>query len=334
MITIFMNARFSILIFLLTVVAFENAAAQEKQNSAALMQKLETAQDNIIIVGKGFGNITITGWERDTLEATAKNASGAEQVSVKVTESEKKITILPDTKNSDNQNGKINLELKVPRYSRLEPIQAESDTITVSDIEGFINVKTGSGDIKIVNVGSVQARTGNGNINLENIKGKIDLITGNGNIKAQRIQGDTRIVSVNAKINIECAQGRIEISDTSSQIWIIGAEGDIDVSTSNGKAYFIGAIRSENRYRLKTLSGVVSVAITDDAGFTATLSSYSGKIEKDFVFENESASNNDKKEQRLVGKFGNGKAQIELDSFDGRVILRKIAAGAIRTCEP
>ncbi len=333
MITIFMNAKFSILIFLLTVFAFENAVAQETQSSAALTQERRVAQGNSIAVGNGFGNITIIGWERETLEATAKNASSAKQVSVKIIESEKKITISLGTKNGDDQNCKINLELKVPRYANLEPLQAESDAIIVSDIEGFVNVKTGSGDIKIVNVGSVQARTGNGNIALENINGRIDLITGNGNINARQIQGDTRIISVNAKINISCVKGRIEISDTSSQTWLLGVEGDVDVSTSNGKAYFIGAIRAENRYRLKTLSGVVSMAIPDDTGFTATLSSYSGKIEKDFIFQNDSAFRNGKTDRRFIGKYGDGKAQIELDSFDGRVSFSKIGAGAIRTCK-
>lgn len=329
-----MNAKFSILIFLLTAFAFENVVAQEKQSSNPLTQERRIEQDNTIAVGKGFGNITITGWDSDTLKAIAKNTSSAEQVSVKIIESAKKLTITLDKENGGNQNGKINLELKVPRSARLEPIQTGSDAITVTDIEGFVVVKTDSGDIKAVNIGSIQARTGNGNISLENINGRIDLITANGNIKARRIRGDTRIISVNAKINIDCVKGRIEISDTSSQIWLTGIEGDVDVSTSNGKAYFIGAIRSENRYRLKTLSGAVSMTIPDDTDFTVTLSSYSGKIEKDFVFQNDSNFHNEKTNQRFIGKYGDGKAQIELDSFDGRVSFSKIAAGAIRTCEP
>jgi DUF4097 and DUF4098 domain-containing protein YvlB len=298
-------------------------------------QELKIPRGSKVIVRNDYGSITITGWERETIEAVATDLSRAETVSVSISENlpvSKKILITakPDKRNPQN---KIRLEVKVPRYVELEPIQAESDTIAVSDIEGFVNVKTDSGDIKIVNVGSVQARTGNGNINLENINGRIDLITANGNIKAQRIQGDTRIISVSAKINIDCVKGRVEISDTSSQIRLIAIEGDVDVSTSNGKAYFIGAIISKNRYRLKTLSGVVSMAIPDDIGFTATLSSYSGKIEKDFNFQNDSAFRSGKTDRRLIGKHGDGKAQIELDSFDGRISFSKIAAGAIRTCE-
>lgn len=318
---------------MLTASAFNGALAQEMQSSPALTRERIIEPDNTIAVGKGFGNITITGWERNTLEATAKNISRAEQIPVKIIELGKKITIALDKTGAGNQNGKISLELKVPRYAKLEPIQTESDTITISKIEDFVNVKTGSGEIKIDNAGQVQARSGTGNIKLENINGRADLITGNGNIKAQGVKGDVRIISVNAKINLTCVNGRVEISDTSSQIWLIGIEGDVDVSTSNGKAYFIGAVRSDGRYRLKTLSGAVSMAIPDDTGFTATLSSYSGKIEKDFTFQNDSGFGREKKDRRFVGKYGDGKAQIELDSFDGRASLSKIMPDAVKKCE-
>lgn len=321
------------MIFLLTALAFENALAQEMQSSAVSTQERIMERDNTIAIGKGFGNIMITGWERNTLEATAKNISRAEQIPVKIIESGKKITVVLDKAVAGNQNGKINLELKVPHYAKLELIQTESDTIAISKIEDFVNVKTGSGEIKIDNVGQVQARSGTGNINLENINGRADLITGNGNIKAQSVKGDVRIISVNAKIDLSCVKGRVEISDTSSQIWLIAVEGDVEVSTSNGKAYFIGAIRSDGRYRLKTLSGAVSMAIPDDMGFTVALSSYSGKIEKDFAFQNDSSFLREKKDQRFIGKYGDGKAQIELDSFDGRITLSKITLDALKKCE-
>jgi Putative adhesin len=328
-----MNPKFPNFLSLILVLA---ALCLSLAATSISAQELKIPRGSKIVVRNDYGSITITGWERETIEAVATDESRAsETVSVSISENlpvsnRILITAKPDKR---NPQGKIKLEVKVPLYVELEPIQAESDSIIVSDIEGFVNVKTGSGDIKIVNVGSVQARTGNGNITLENINGRVDLITGNGNVSARQIQGEARIISVNAKINISCVKGRIEVSDTSSQTWLTGVEGDVDVSTSNGKAYFIGAIRSENRYRLKTLSGVVSMAIPDETGFTATLSSYSGRIEKDFIFQNDSAFQNGKTNQRFIGKHKDGKAQIELDSFDGRVSFSKIAAGAIRTCE-
>jgi hypothetical protein len=327
-----MSANFPKLLSLMIVLAALYFALLAAPINA---QERKIPRGSKVVVRNDYGSITITGWNNETIEAVATDISRAEAVSVSISENlpvsnRILISAKPDKR---NPQGKIKLEVKLPHYVELEPIQAESETISISDFEGFANVKTGSGDIKIVNVGSVQARTGNGNISLENINGAADLISGNGNITARQIGSDMRIISVNSKINLSCVEGRVEISDTSSQIWLTGIEGDVDVSTSNGKAYFIGAIRSDNRYRLKTLSGAVSMAIPDDTGFTAKLSSYSGKIEKDFIFQNDSAFRNGKTEQRFIGKYRDGKAQIELDSFDGRVSFSKIAAGAIKSCE-
>lgn len=332
--TEFMNAKlpkFLSLTVLLAALYFLLPAA-----SINAQEERKIPRGSRVVVRNDYGSVTIKGWDNETIEAVATDVSRAETVSVSISEnlpaSDKILVIVkPDKRFPKN---KIKLEVKLPSYVRLEPIQTESDTISVSGIEDPVTVKTGSGDIKIANVGSVHARTGNGNINLENINGRVDLITSNGNVNAQSIEDDIRIISVNAKINLSCVSGRVEISDTSSQIWLIGIKGDVEVSTSNGKANFIGEIQSEGRYRLKTLSGAVSMSIPDNVGFTAALSSYSGKIEKDFAFQNDSTFRNGKTDQRLIGKHGDGKAQIELDSFDGRVSLSKIAAAAIRNCDP
>ena len=74
------------------------------------------------------------------------------------------------------------------------------------------------------------------------------------------------------------------------------------------------------------------MAIPNDVGFTAVLSSYNGRIETDFKFQNGSPTSS-KTNQRGTIRFGDGEARIELDSFDGKVRLSKIALEAIQKCE-
>jgi hypothetical protein len=66
--------------------------------------------------------------------------------------------------------------------------------------------------------------------------------------------------------------------------------------------------------------------IPDSVGFTAVLSAYSGQIEKDFQFSNDSPTPPRRTNRRIVGKYGDGSGRIELDSFSGGVQLRKIVA--------
>ena len=314
-------------------------------------QEQKIPRGSMILVRNDYGSITITGWERETIEAAATDASLGEKVSVSVSENlpvsnRILITVKPGKR---NPQGKIKLEVKLPRYIELEPIYVSGDNIFISDLDGAVNVKTDSGEISVRRTGAVNAqskngaidaenvegdfiaKTENGDIKLANVEGTINITTGNGSVEMRGVEGDVKVAAINSKMLVQCVRGDVEINDTSSQITLLGVSGDVDVSTSNGKANFVGAINRASRYRLKTLSGAVSMTIADDAGFTAALSSYSGHIETDFKFQNDSQMSN-KTNRRGVVRVGDGEARVELDSFDGRVRMSKIASEAIQKC--
>lgn len=316
-------------------------------------QERKIPRGSKVVVRNDYGSITVTGWERETIETVATDESLRGTVSVSVSENlpvsnRILITAKPDRR---NPQGKIKLEVKLPRYVELEQINLGSGNISVSGLDGAVNVKTDSGGINIRRTGAVNARTRsgeitgenvegdftakteNGNVKLAGVEGLVDISTGNGNVEIRNAQGDVRVSAINSKMLVQCVGGDLEIHDVSSQILLLGIGGNVNLDTSNGKVDFIGAINRASRYRLKTLSGAVSMTVPEDVGFTATLSSYSGKIEKDFDFQKESTSRNGKTAQRIVGRFGDGEARIELDSFDGRVRLTKINSSAIKKCE-
>lgn len=342
-------------IFCLTVVA-------EAQQKPGIYQKQRIERDSKISIRNNYGAIIVRGWNKDGIEAVATNLNTSKIIPVLTKEnSAKAILITIDSEQvrpAKDKKDKINLEIKLPRNARLEPIYNGENDVSVFDMDGDADLKTDSGSISVNRIGSLQARsengdvsikgvrgsisiqTGNGNIVIEDVGNKeittavglIDITTGNSNIKIQNVRDDVRIVAINSKINLDCVKGDISIRDTSSQIILLNGGGDVEVSTSSGKVNFIGAIRSEGRYRLKTLSGVVSMAIPDNAGFSALLTSYSGRIETDFDFQSGSQASSGKTNSRVAGRYGDGKARIELDSFDGRIRLGKIASEAIQNC--
>jgi DUF4097 and DUF4098 domain-containing protein YvlB len=303
---------------------------------SAIAQESRIVGNHKIVIRNDFGDISITGWERNTVEAAATNVTRAEAVPVSITEDSadaKKIIVALNPQSGRNANGKIILQVKVPRNAELEPFSVGINSISLNNIKGTFNVETKSGDITAENIeGELTVKTGNGNVKINGVSRLVDITTGNGNIDVQNVKHDVRVAAINGKIKIQCVEGAVEIRDTSSQTMLLNIGGDIDATTSNGKVNFIGAVRSDNRYRLKTLSGVVSMLIPADVGFTATMSSYSGQIEKDFNFDYVFTFRSGKTNQRFVGKYGDGKVRIELDSFDGRVRLGKISAEAIQKC--
>jgi hypothetical protein len=348
---------------------FPQEEAGKSQNNLKQARAIEKGSS--IAVRNEFGAIVVTGWDGSILQASARNVNTSQPIPVKITQdssNNKKFSIAPAPENKRLRSGDVVLEVKVPRDAKLEPIRSDGSEVQITNIDGTVAVTTDSGDVHIRGVGSLDiqtesgtitiedvkgsgivqssrgetgaknikgdftAKTGNGNLRVENVGKNVQVITVNGNVTAQNIQGNFGLVAVNGKIDVRCVKGRVEINDTSSQTQLAGIEGDVEVTTANGKANFIGEIRAGKRYRLKTLSGAVSMLIPDALGFTATLSSYSGQVDSDFVFGENIPLSSNKKNRRLTGTIGNGQAQIEMDSFDGRVRLGKISVEAIQKC--
>jgi hypothetical protein len=83
---------------------------------------------------------------------------------------------------------------------------------------------------------------------------------------------------------------------------------------------------------LKSTSGHAHMTVPADApGFTATLSSYSGEVETDFPLTVESPLQGPVN-RRIIGRYGDGQAQIQLDSFSTGVKLSKASADTIKDC--
>jgi DUF4097 and DUF4098 domain-containing protein YvlB len=101
----------------------------------------------------------------------------------------------------------------------------------------------------------------------------------------------------------------------------------VDANTASGEVLFRGRIQAGGRYRLKTISGEVEMSIQPDPpGFTVTMSSYTGELETDFPLKVESQSQS-RVNRRVIGRYGDGQAQLTLDSFSGSVRILKGGSG-------
>jgi hypothetical protein len=320
-----------------------------------------------------FGSVVVMGWDRDVLQATATRQNGSGRVLVQVNydlSDAKRILVIAAPEAGSDNAGRVRLEVRVPHYIELEAIQVPKAEVEIKDVSSSVEVRSGSGsinlqgvagvkvisgsgDLSISNVvGSVTVRkasgtssvtdvegslTGNfesGNIRIAKIGGPIDVATSTANLDINAVKSDVFVVSINGKTNIRCAEGRVEVRDTSGVIALTSVAGDVDVTTSNGRAIFTGRVYAGRRYRLKTLAGVVQMAVPEDSGFSAKLSSYARGVETDFEINADSSSSpTADTNRRIVGTHGDGRSRIELDSFNGKVRLSKIASNTIGSCE-
>lgn len=330
--------------FILTL-AFAAAPLISAQAGAAQTQSFKLERGGKVSIVNNAGQITVKGWDRDTIEASALDDEST-QARVQITGDARRarVSLSPERR----YGGEVILKVFVPRYAEIESIEIRRGDVDVSDIEGAVSIASSNGDVITSRTGALKvgSRTGSivsrdvkgsfvgktfsGDIQVMSVSGAVDISCFSGDIITQNIGGAVSLNSTSGDIQIDCAKDRVDVTAASGTVTLTGIGGDVDASTTSGDVIFRGPIRASGRYRLKSLSGEVTMTVQPDApGFTATLSTYSGEIETAFPLKLDSPLQGPIN-RRVIGRYGDGQAQIVLDSFSGAARIAKGAA--VKSC--
>lgn len=299
-----------------------------------------------------IASIKVTGWDRDTVEATANAESGPRQLKAEVTGDPSRARVfLYVPAASRRYDREIEIQVNLPRYAEVETLESQTGDIEVANLDAGVAISTGSGAVSVSRVGSLKvgsrsgditasdikgeviARSFQGGIIVSNVAGRVDVSAANGDVQVQNAESDVRATSATGDVNVRCTKGRAEVSSASGSITLIGIGGDAEASTASGDVSLKSAIRAAGNYRLKSISGNVDMTVQPDPpGFTATLITYSGEIDTAFPLKLDSGLPGGEKNRRVTGRFGDGQAKVTLDSFSGTVRIVKGTAAAMKVC--
>jgi DUF4097 and DUF4098 domain-containing protein YvlB len=110
---------------------------------------------------------------------------------------------------SDNHSASLDLVIQVP-----QGINAD-----VSD---------GSGDAKVLNVGSLEASDGSGNFSLDGATGSVRITDGSGNLTIANVGGDVRVSDGSGEIDVRNVTGSFTVeSDGSGSIYATDVRGSV-----------------------------------------------------------------------------------------------------------
>lgn len=306
----------------------------------------------ITLGNRTTGRITVNGWDRDVIEARAVSERGDEVVIAQFTDDSagKKLFLKADYADlnkpvapttplmspPETSKGllKVNFEVNVPRYVEIDLIRVWYSDVQITGVETAISVWGDQSSVILKRVGSVAARTRGGNVEVEGAEGFVSVNTTGGGVRVHRVQGNVNVVSISGPIEIKCVQGRVEVANTEAPIDLANIDGEVKAAATNSSVRFTGGLRDDGRYDLKSMSGRVEMILPDNTnGFDASLSSYQGIIESDFKLKMTQPIIEGHHGRRMIGRFGNGKSQISLDSFDGLVRLSKVPPGKMESCK-
>jgi hypothetical protein len=169
--------------------------------------------------------------------------------------------------------------------------------------------------------GNVVARSGDGSIRVEHVRGRLELRTGDGSIRATDVGGQMKFLTGDGSVTIDNAQGDLDVDTGDGSVSVAGKFAVVKVQTGDGSITFRAdqGTTMQADWSMITGDGGISLYLPPD--FAADLDAHTG----DGSIRSElSVSDDTGREDRrtLRGKLGAGGRTLRIRTGDGSVRLK------------
>jgi uncharacterized protein YneR len=231
-------------------------------------------------INNGRGNISIKGWEEDTIEliAVKQGALGLfmNQVMIEVN-NEDRFVINTKYCTSLSQGVSVDYIIRVPEGILVSQVETLAGNINIEHVAGGGIVQTVNGRIDISNIsGDVTAKTTRGAVEINGVSGSVSAITVNGKVTVAEADCIKEIRTSRGTIfaEVSAIQEDLDISSKSGGITVFinpGINADITVGTSSGSISHeelpLSVIESTNNRLIATMGeGGKAINITTSSG--------------------------------------------------------------------
>jgi len=157
--------------------------------------------------------------------------------------------------------------------------------------------------IQMPREGNVNLRTGDGKIEVANLRGEMDMHTGDGSLD---------LVSVDGKLHASTGDGHIQASGRFDELELKTGDGHVDVRAGGGSAI-------SNNWRLETGDGSVSLEVPQNLAANVDLHTSDGHIDLDMPVTTEGTM----RQNEIRGKLNGGGNLLTIRTGDGSIHLKK-----------
>jgi hypothetical protein len=300
-----MSTFLSRIAFLFLALTLAGAAA----HAATFQRQVSADPHGEVDIGDVAGSIVIIGWDKPLVLVTANLPSGTARVDVTSAHGRTRVHVACGLGSCNSPGGfgeesPVRLELHVPAGSEIRA-SGVSASITSRGVGGAQRLHTVSGDI--------EADLGSGNDDVKSVSGSIRLhgsgqdgtllvSTVSGDLSVRNLAGDLQARTVNGRLSAGVSPARSVRLNTTS--------GDIDLHARLARG---------GRVETETVSGNQKIDVTDPAGYSYEVKTFSGGIQD--CFGQSPDRNQYGPGVRLEGTRGAGDGHVRVHSLSGRVSL-------------
>jgi len=169
--------------------------------------------------------------------------------------------------------------------------------------------------------GNVTARSGDGSIRVERVRGRIDLRTGDGSVRATGVGGQLTIATGDGSVTVDDLEGDLDVDTGDGSVSVAGRLGSVKLHSGDGSITFRAESGTSMKDDWSVTTGDGGVAIFLPSDFAAQLDAHTGdgSIRNDLKIENKSS---DEERRTLRGTLGTGGKTLRIRTGDGGIRLK------------
>jgi DUF4097 and DUF4098 domain-containing protein YvlB len=236
----------------------------------------------------------------------------------------------------DKSDVLVEIEKRGPTRESVDALEIKSsqsgDTIEIEVVKprgtfsfGGVRVSpTARFNVWLPRASDVNARSGDGSILVEHIKGRLDLHTGDGSIRVNDVSGELMLNTGDGSVTADDVQGRLAVDTGDGGVTISGNLAALRVHTGDGSIVYRAddAASMTEDWDITTGDGGVSLYLPKD--FSAELDAHTGDggIRNDLDVT--TGAGGEINRRTLRGRLGDGGRQLRIRTGDGAIRLKRL----------
>jgi DUF4097 and DUF4098 domain-containing protein YvlB len=297
----------------------DNASAQPRDNAADAQQPIQArpggpetspksdqtvdaVKGTRLVLSNNAGEVVVRSWDQDKVRIQATHGA-RDTVTAETTD----MTLRIRARSQRGPSGLIDYQLTVPRWM---PVNLSGTYLeaTIDGTSAEVTVETVHGNARV---------TGGGAVSVRSVEGIITIDKASGRVQATTVNEGIRVTNVTGEITAETTNGDIVIDNAQS--------ANLEASTVNGDVTFNGTVRDNGIYKLTTHGGDIRVGLGGASNATVFVRTFQGDFGADFPVQLPEGQTPRSGSKRFNFTLGNGSARIELQSFNGDIVLARKA---------
>ncbi|MFY8273649.1 DUF4097 family beta strand repeat-containing protein [Pseudoalteromonas sp. SSDWG2] len=296
-------------------------------------EQITVPADGRIFIDNQRGDITIKGWDKDSLQIKGELDDLAEGYTLETRGQRTDFIVkMPKSYNSGWSWGKKNdggegskLTIYMPMQSALT-LEGVNVDVDVSELNSESRIETVNGDIDAKDLsGTLVFETVNGDVNGTNLKGDIRYQTVNGDINDVDSQGQLRMTLVNGDVNSTTGSEDIRFENVNGDLTLRAQTlGSLKINTVNGELeVYVNELKADAQIRAESVSGDFDLYLPSTVSARFDLEAHAGGDIRNDLSKDKAKEAKYGPGESLSFTLGQGEAEVEVTTISGNTHLRK-----------